>query len=224
MSKVLLSIPVVIGIIAVVFVLMYVGDNSLFNKSNLTSNSDTKQIRLSDLLSRSSPRIGTSTAPITIVEFGDYQCTFCYKFHTNSLDSIKKEYIDTGKASLVFIDFPLNGPDSVLAAEATHCANDQNKFWPMHDMIYQNWQGERTGWVNRESLKEFASSIGIDVKSMDTCLESGKYRQQVLDTYNYGQSLEISGTPSFLVISSNGVSKIVGNQPLDVFRKVLDSS
>ncbi len=224
MSKVVLSIPVVIGIIAVVFVLMYVGDNSLFNKSNLTSNSDTKQIRLSDLLSRSSPRIGTSTAPITIVEFGDYQCTFCYKFHTNSLDSIKKEYIDTGKASLVFIDFPLNGPDSVLAAEATHCANDQNKFWPMHDMIYQNWQGERTGWVNRESLKEFASSVGIDVKSIDACLESGKYRKQVLDTYNYGQSLEISGTPSFLVISSNGVSKIVGNQPLDVFRKVLDSS
>ena len=190
MSKTALFIPVAIGIIAAIFVAMYVGDNSLFNKSNF-SNSDEKQIRLSDLLSRGSPRIGSSAAPITIVEFGDYQCTFCYKFHSNSLDSIKKEYIDTGKASLVFVDFPLNGKDSVLAAEAAHCANDQNKFWPMHDVIYQNWKGEGTGWVNRESLKEFASSIGIDVKSMDTCLDSGKYRQQVLDTYNYGQSLEI---------------------------------
>lgn len=213
MSKVALAIPAGIGIAAAIFVVVFFGGNDIQDNSDFT---------LTELTQRSSPYIGEPTAPITIVEFGDYQCTFCYKFHQNSLDIIKKEYIDSGKASLVFVDFPLNGPDSVLAAEASHCANDQGKFWAMHDEIYHNWAGERTGWVNRESISKFAQTVGVDVDLLNECLDSKKYQQKVLDTYDFAQGIDIAATPSFLIISGEKVTKITGNQPLDVFRKTLD--
>jgi protein-disulfide isomerase len=213
MSKVMLAIPAGIGIAAAIFVVMFFGGNASHDNSDFT---------LSDLTERGSPYVGDSSAPITIVEFGDYQCTFCFKFHQSSLDVIKKEYIDSGKASLIFVDFPLNGPDSVLAAEATHCANDQGKFWAMHDEIYHNWNGERTGWVNRDSISQFAQTAGVDVDSLNQCLDSKKYQDKVLETYDFAQGINIDATPSFLVISGDKITKITGNQPLEVFRKVLD--
>ncbi|MBM3903693.1 MAG: disulfide bond formation protein DsbA [Thaumarchaeota archaeon] len=213
MSKLFLVIPAGIGIAAAIFVVMFFGGNDVKNNSDFT---------LTDLTERASPYVGDSSAPITIVEFGDYQCTFCFKFHQSSLNTIKKEYIDSGKASLVFVDFPLNGPDSVLAAEATHCANDQGKFWAMHDEIYQNWNGERTGWVTRDSISQFAQTVGVDVDSLNQCLDSKKYQNKVLETYDFAQGIKIDATPSFLIISGDKVTKITGNQPLEVFRKVLD--
>ena len=212
MSKVALAIPVGIGVAAAIFVVMFFG-------ADKPQSSD---FALSDLVQRSSPYVGDSSAPITIVEFGDYQCTFCFKFHKDSLDVIKKEYLDSGKASLVFVDFPLNGPDSVLAAEATHCADEQGKFWPMHDEIYKNWNGERTGWVSRDSITRFAQTAEVDVTSLNSCLDSKKYQDQVMETYDFGQKIGIDATPSFLIISGDKVTKITGNQPLEVFRKVLD--
>ncbi|NDB47146.1 MAG: DsbA family protein [Nitrososphaeria archaeon] len=227
MSKVALVIPVGIGVVVAVFLSVYFGHSHILSPSVADSKPQDAQQKidftLAQIEKRASPYVGDKSAPITIVEFGDYQCTFCYKFHTNSLDIIKKDYIDSGKASLIFVDFPLNGDDSVLAAEAAHCANEQDKFWPMHDEIYKNWKGERTGWVNRDSLTEFAKTAGLDSDKMNSCIDSKKYHQTVLDTYQFGQGLQISGTPSFLIISGDKITKIVGNQPLDVFRKVLES-
>jgi protein-disulfide isomerase len=207
------AIPIAIGIIAGIFAAIYFG-NQQENQDGFT-----KQ----DLIRNASPYIGEQSAPITIIEFGDYQCTFCYKFHQSSLETIKQEYIETGKASLVFRDFPLNGPDSVLAAEASHCAKDQQKFWEYHDELYKNWAGERTGWVNRDSLDKFAQTAGLDLEEFNSCLDSTKYRQQVLDAYEFGQDVGINATPSFLIISGEKIVKITGNQPIAVFRKTLDS-
>ena len=231
MSKVALAIPVGVGVVVAVFLTVYFGNTVIPTNMTLTPAEITKpkviqsmpDFTFADIESRASPYMGDKSAPITIVEFGEYQCTFCYKFHTNSLDTVKKEYIDSGKASLVFVDFPLNGDDSVLAAEAAHCATEQGKFWEYHDQIYKNWNGERTGWINRDSLARFGQTVGLDVAKLNSCIDSKKYNQMVLDTYSFGQNLQISGTPSFLVISGDKITKIVGNQPLDVFRKVLDS-
>jgi protein-disulfide isomerase len=213
MSKVMLAIPAGIGVAAAIFVLVFFGG---------TNTSDSSDFTISDFEKRGSPYVGDSSAPITIVEFGDYQCTFCFKFHKDSLDTIKKEYVESGKANLIFVDFPLNGPDSVLAAEATHCAQEQDKFWPMHDEIYHNWNGERTGWITRESISQFAQSAGVNAESLNSCLDSKKYQDKVLETYDFGQKIKIDATPSFLIISGDKVTKITGNQPLEVFRKVLD--
>jgi protein-disulfide isomerase len=213
MAKYYLAIPIVIGIAAGVFAVLFF------------SNPQDKQgdFTMSQILKVSSPYDGNPSAQITIIEFGDYQCTFCYKFHASSLDNIKQEYLSAGKANLVFVDFPLNGPDSVLAAEASHCAKDQGKFWEYHNEIYKNWNGERTGWVTRESLARFANTVGLDSEQFNVCLDSAKYRQQILDTYDFGKKIGINATPSFLIISGEKIIKITGNQPIDVFRKTLDS-
>ena len=212
MAKYYIAIPVIIGIVAGIFGVMY------FGNQDSTNGDFTKQ----ELVENGSPYEGNPLAPITIIEFGDYQCTFCYKFHDSSLEIIKQEYLETGKANLVFRDFPLNGPDSVLAAEASHCAKDQGKFWEYHDELYQNWGGERTGWVNRDSLDRFAQTVGLNLEEFSSCLDSSKYRQQVLNTYGFGQEIGIDATPSFLIISGEKIIKITGNQPIDVFRKTLD--
>lgn len=208
----LIAIPVAIGIVAGIFTSFYFG-NAQNEAVGFTKN---------DIIKNGSPVMGNAFAKITIVEFGDYQCTYCMKFHSSSLDIIKQEYLETGKANLVFQDFALNGPASVLAAEASHCAKDQNKFWEYHDEIYKNWDGENTGWVTKESLMGFAQSIGLQMEQFGSCLESSKYRNQVLETYELGEKLGINATPSFLVISGDKIVKITGNQPIDVFRKTLD--
>jgi protein-disulfide isomerase len=206
----LVIIPIVIGVAAGLFVAM--------TFDNRQVEGFTKQ----DLMRNGSPLEGSVTAPITIIEYGDYQCTFCMKFHRTSLDTIKQEYVQSGKVNLIFQDFALNGPASVLAAEASHCANDQGKYWQYHNEIYDNWDGENTGWVTKDSLYRFAQNIDLNLEQFMTCLDSSKYRQQVLDAYEFGQKIGINATPSFLLISENKIVKITGNQPIDVFRKTID--
>ena len=175
------------------------------------------------LMQNGSPVLGNSNAPITIVEWGDYQCTYCHLFHENTKDSLVKEYVDTGKANFVFRDFPLNGPDSVLAAEASYCANDQGKYWEYHDELYKNWAGERTGWVNRNALDKFANTVGIDTTPFDKCLDDKKYEQKVLDNQKFGENIGINATPSFLIFDNKKITKIEGAQPFSQFKQVLDS-
>jgi protein-disulfide isomerase len=175
------------------------------------------------LMQNGSPVLGNPNAPITIIEWGDYQCTYCHLFHENTKDSIIKEYVDTGKVNFVFRDFPLNGVDSVLAAEASYCANDQGKYWEYHDELYKNWAGEKTGWVNRKSLDQFANTVGIDTTQFDKCLDNKKYEQKVLDNQKFGESIGINATPSFLIFDNKKITKIEGAQPFSQFKQVLDS-
>lgn len=207
----LVAIPIIIGIAAGIFASSYFG-----------AQHGTDGFTKYDLMMNGSPVEGNLNAPITIIEYGDYQCTFCMKFHSSSMETIKQEYIRTGKANLVYQDFALNGPSSVLAAEASHCAKDQGKFWEYHDEVFNNWDGENTGWVTRDSLGRFAQNVGLDMHEFDACLDSSKYRQQVTDAYAFGQQIGINATPSFLIVSGDKIVKITGNQPIDVFRKTLD--
>ena len=175
------------------------------------------------IMQNGSPLLGDTNAKITIVEFGDYQCTYCHLFHENTKDALLQQYVSTGKANFVFRDFPLNGPDSVLAAEAAYCAGDQDKYWQYHDELYKNWAGEKTGWVNRKSLDQFATTVGLDLGQFDKCLDDKKYEQKVLDNQRFGEKLGVDATPSFLIFNSKKITKIIGNQPLSVFQQVLDT-
>ena len=159
-----LSIPIAIGIIVGGFLGTY-GINS----------NDSEIVTSAKLIENGSPFLGNADAPITILEWGDYQCTFCYKFHQNTLEIINEDFIKTGKVKIVFKDFPLNGPDSKLAAEASYCAQDQQKYWQYHDELYKNWKGERTGWITREALTEFAQTVNLDTGKFNKCLDDNKY-------------------------------------------------
>jgi protein-disulfide isomerase len=207
----LFAAPIAIGIVTGMFLAFYPqseDDSKLFTKSRLIQNG--------------SPIMGDPSAPITILEWGDYQCTFCYKFHQNTLDTIKQDFIETGKAKLVFKDFPLNGPDSILAAEAAYCAQDQEKYWQYHDEIYKNWKGERTGWITRESLDRFATTVNLDLDKFNMCLDEHKHLERVNQLHEFGKEIGIDATPSFLVFNNEKIIKIRGNQPLEVFLKSLD--
>ena len=187
-----------------------------------TDSNDSKIYTVSKLIENGSPIKGDPNAPITILEWGDYQCTFCYKFHQNTLDIINEDFIKTSKVKLVFKDYPLNGPDSLLASEASYCAQDQEKYWQYHDELYKNWGGERTGWITRESLNQFAMTINLNLKEFNNCLDNHTYKDHVHSHYQFGKELGIDATPSFLVFNGDKIIKIRGNQPLDVFLKTFD--
>ncbi len=207
----LLTIPIAIGIITGMFLAFYP-----------ESQNDSKLLTTSKLIENGSPIMGDSNAPITILEWGDYQCTFCYRFHESTLDIINDDFIKTGKVKLVFKDFPLNGPDSLLAAEASYCAEDQEKYWQYHDELYKNWGGERTGWITRESLERFAVTVDLDLVKFNTCLNEHKYQNRVITLHEFGKKIGIDATPSFLVFNDQKIIKIRGNQPLEVFLKTFD--
>ena len=207
----LLAIPIIIGIITGIFMIVIP-----------ETENDSKLLTATKLINNGSPIMGEPHAPITILEWGDYQCTFCYKFHDNTLNTIHEEFIKTGKVKLVFKDFPLNGPDSFLAAEATYCANDQGKYWRYHDELYKNWGGERTGWITRESLDRFAGSINLDLDEFNNCLDGKKYQDKVIALHEFGKGIGIDATPSFLVFNDQKIIKIRGNQPLEVFLKTFN--
>ena len=204
-----LAIPIILGTISIFFLFGMENDEEvLFGKKNLMENG--------------SPLLGDSSAQITILEWGDYQCTFCYRFHQSSLNIILEEYIDSGKINFVFKDFPLNGPDSILAAEATYCAEDQGKYWAFHNELYSNWAGEKTGWINYDSLNQFAKSVNLELDEFTTCLDEHKYNQKVLELEKFGKKIGIDATPSFLIFNDEKIIKIRGNQPIDVFRQAID--
>jgi protein-disulfide isomerase len=206
-----LAIPILIGVLVGGFLSGFVIDSN-----------DSKKLTFSKLVENGSPIMGNINAPITILEWGDYQCTFCYKFHQNTLNIINEDFIKTGKVKIIFKDFPLNGPDSKLAAEASYCAQDQEKYWQYHDELYKNWGGERTGWITRESLTKFAETVDLDIEKFNKCLDDHKYENKVDLLYAFGKEIGIDATPSFLVFNDEKIIKIRGNQPLEVFLKTFD--
>ena len=211
MKKYYFLIPIIIGIIAGLIVV-----TSTMNDDNSNT------LTISKLSENGSPIMGDPNAPITILEWGDYQCTFCFKFHQNTLSIINEEFVKTGKVKIIFKDFPLNGPDSKLAAEASYCAHDQDKYWEYHDQLYKNWAGERTGWITREALSKFAESINLDMEKFNKCLDENKYKNKINSIYEFGNEIGVDATPSFLVFNDERIIKIRGNQPLEVFLKTFE--
>ncbi len=207
----ILIIPILIGIVSGAFIAFYPVSEK--NPDLLTK---------TKLIQGGSPILGDASAAITILEWGDYQCTFCYRFHGTTLELLDRDYIQTGKVNLVFKDFPLNGPDSILAAEASYCAQDQGKYWQYHDELYKNWGGEKTGWITRWSLNAFGTSVGLDLENFNQCLDDHKYEDKVNRLYQLGKDLGIDATPSFLIFNDEKIIKIRGNQPLETFLRTID--
>jgi protein-disulfide isomerase len=170
-----------------------------------------------------SPILGDPSAPITIVEFGDYQCEGCYEWFHETKPSIVQDYIDTGKANLVFVDLAFLGKDSIPASMATYCAEDQEMYWEYHNLLYNFQEHIDNGWANSERLKAFAFSLGLDKDLFESCLDSEKYSKRV--QYNIQQAKDngVRGTPGFFIVGPDGQQKIGGAQPFSVFKNVLDS-
>ncbi len=181
-------------------------------------------VTLSVLTGNGSPVLGSPDAPVTLVEFGDYQCFFCNKFFHGTEKELLADYVSTGKVKLIFKDNVIIGPDSEAAARGAHCAEDQGFFWEYHDVLYENWDGENNGWASMENLASFAGEIGLDEEQWGMCMSRGDHGQLVAASRGDAEALGLDGTPIFFVIGpDNAVTKIGGAQPYEVFQRIFES-
>lgn len=193
---------------------------------------DQNQQIMTQLLSptiASAPVLGNKGALVTIVEFGDYQCTWCYRWHEGTKDSLMADYVETGMVRFMFKDYPINDLSdraSSLAAEASYCAADQRKYWEYHDEVYSNWDGENTGWVSKAALERFAKNVGVsDMGEFSDCLDSGKYSSLVRGNRNLAKSIGLDSTPSFIVLVDGETPKLMrGAHPYSTFEKVINEA
>jgi protein-disulfide isomerase len=171
------------------------------------------------------PLLGSQTAHVTIIEMGDYQCEMCKRWYDNTRPAIIENFIDTGKANMFFIDYPILGTDSALAAEATYCADDQGKYWDYHVTLY-DYQGHmNSGWANAERLKSFAFNLDLNMDEFEECLDSSKYDERVKLNWQKASAGGANSTPTFIIVNTEtgNEEKIVGAQPYTVFEKVINS-
>jgi len=174
------------------------------------------------------PVKGNPDATVTIVEFSDFQCPFCKRFHETTLPLILENYVDTGKVKFVYRDFPIVGlhPNGAFpTALAAGCADEQGMFWQYHDKLFQTqkkWERLATEDVVNE-LKTFSVELGLDTNQFNNCLDSGKYLNEVNNDLQDGSSYGITGTPGFFIGNEEmGYIKVSGAQPYSVFQNVLD--
>jgi len=165
------------------------------------------------------PTKGDPQAPVTIVEYGDFQCPSCGAFFRTVEPELVRQYVDTGKAKLQFKHFPWIGSESRRAAEAASCAFAQGRFWEYHDALYQSQRGENTGGFSDQNLKAVASGLGLDPAAFASCFDGGAYRAAVEADRQEVSRLGLTGTPTFLI---NG-QRVVGAQSLATFKAVLDA-
>jgi len=168
------------------------------------------------------PLMGDREAPLTIVEFTDYQCPFCERFYKETFPDIKKKFIDSGKARFYVMNFPLSDihQNAMSAAEAARCARDQGKFWQFHEHLQTSREH-----LDLESLVQFASDQSLDVPVFRQCVTSEKYRDEIDQTRRMAQTKAVQGTPTFFVGKSTpgGVDGeiIVGAVPFEDFEQAL---
>ena len=175
-------------------------------------------------LSMAAPVEGDEDAPITIIEFGDYQCPKCKGWFQNEKSKITANYITKGIAKVYFLDSAWFGDDSIAAAQATYCADDQGKFIEYHSTLYNKQAGIQDGWANMDALKQFANDLELDVEMFNQCLDSGIYADRVSHNTEVGASLGVVGTPYFFIVGPEGdIKKIAGPQPSIVFDAAINS-
>ena len=183
-----------------------------------------EELTFSLLLDNGSPFLGHVDAPLTLIEFGDYQCSFCKRHSDQSNHLIIKNYVETGKVKIMFKDLIVVSEDSVNAAHAAHCAKDQEMFWAYHFTLYNNWNGEGTGWITNDNLNRFAEDLELDMNEFSECMSDNRWNDLILASQKDGQDLGVGGTPAFFLIGpTDHVSKIDGAQPYSVFVEVFEA-
>lgn len=161
------------------------------------------------------PTLGSMSAPVTIVEFADFQCSFCRKFWADTLPKLKESYVKQGRVRIVYRHFAILGKFSEQAGMAADCAAEQGKFWEYHDQLFANQGGLA---FTQSKLEHYARLLGLKAANFNRCLTSEKYRKKVEGETAVAASLGARGTPTFFV---NG-RLMVGAQPFKVFQNMLN--
>jgi len=185
--------------------------------------------RIYEIETKDYPSLGPADAPIEIVEFSDYQCPYCSRWHDQVFQSLLAAY--PGKIKFVYRNYPLSFHQNAFAsAEAALCAGDQDAYWEFHDVLFANQASlnNQAGTVlDQATYNQYAGELGLDVTVFEECMTSHKYQQFILDDASYAGSLPadtngeaaVGGTPTFFV---NG-HRLGGAYPLEYFREIIDA-
>jgi protein-disulfide isomerase len=171
--------------------------------------------------------LGDPRAPVTLVEFSDYQCPFCARHARETMPLIDREFVKTGRVKYVVLDFPITGlhPEAFRGHEAARCAGDQGKFWPMHGRLFQHQQS-----MQPADLEAHARALGLDLAAFRQCLASDRHGAAIRRNLEEGQKAGITGTPTFVFGVTDAkearvrVSRtLTGAQPYDRFKEAIES-
>lgn len=158
------------------------------------------------------PSLGPPDAPVVIVEFSDYNCPYCRRFHHETFRPLLEAY--SGQIRFVYRDFPITSQESFNAAQAAECAEDQGGYWEFHDALFSGRHG-----LGLEAYRSYANELGLDAEELVRCVEEGRHAQEVQADARYASQLGVSGTPTFFI---NGIP-LVGAQPLERFTELIDA-
>ncbi len=198
-------------------------------------------VRIQSVTSAARPNVngnstGDANAPVSMVEYSDYQCPYCQRFWENTEPQIIDSYVKAGKVLFTFRsagnwvsqNIGAGSVESQDAAMAAYCAGDQGKFWQMHDALFANVLGEDAGSFAPRRLQAIAQNIGLDMNAFNSCYQSGKYLNRVKQDLQDARTAGIAGTPFFVVTYRvNGQTKtttIDGAQPFSAFQQTLDAA
>jgi protein-disulfide isomerase len=170
---------------------------------------------------------GSEKAPIEIVMYGDFECPGCGQFARLTEPDVETQLVKTGKVRFRFMDYPLPSihKATLVAHNAAACAGAQNKFWEMHNRIYElqhewSWFANNRDMNAPKVMKRYASELGLDGKAFETCLDAKQFETQIRSNYEEGNRLGVGSTPTFII----GIRMIAGAQPYDVIKKLVDSA
>ena len=173
--------------------------------------------------------LGNEDANVTVIEFADYRCPFCHKFHEETFDKVVTNFLNTGKAKYLFKDLVVNDrgeyKGSMQAAVASHCAAEQGKYWEYSKEIFNNFKPEPQHWINLDSLITFANNTQIqDIGKFKSCVESNKYQHQIQESGTLAKQLGITGTPSFVILKNDKIATTFpGAVPYEYFENTLNA-
>jgi protein-disulfide isomerase len=168
--------------------------------------------------------MGAADAPVTVVEFADYQCPFCLRFTKTTFPTLKKKYIDTGKVRWVALNLPLPfHKDARKAAQAAHCAGEQDKFWEMREVLFRNPQK-----LNAEQLPAHAEGLSLDMAAFNSCLQSDRHLDEIDQDAKDAKAVRLTGTPSFIIgkTASDEITGqvVIGAQPMNAFDSAISKA
>jgi len=194
------------------------------NPRNVAQN-DSEQNELKEIELKHAPVLGFDTATVTIVEVGDYQCHMCKRWFEQTRPLIVENYINTGKANLVFIDMPFLGHDSTPASEATYCADDQGRYWDYHSALFEYQQEIDDGWASATRLQAIAFNLGLDIEQFDKCMTTDDHKARVHFNMQMSKTeFGANSTPTFVIVNNAGdTKKIIGAHPYSTFEDVIES-
>jgi len=164
--------------------------------------------------------LGDPDAPVTLIEYADFQCSFCRQSWATTEEAIVKQYVDTGQINYQFVILAILGPESVQAAEAAYCAAEQNKFWEFHDAVFGSFSSQNSGGYSDSNLADFAQAAGLDMNAYNECVASDVKLQAVEQAALDARAIGVDSTPTFQINDQI----VAGAQPLSMLQSMIEDA